>query len=47
MPGLVEGHAHTMEGTLWRYVYCGFFDRGDPNGKMWDGLQTIEAILGG
>ena len=23
MPGFVEGHAHTMEGTLWRYVYCG------------------------
>ena len=45
MPGLVEGHAHTMEGTLWRYVYCGYFDRGDPNGKVWDGLQTIEAIL--
>lgn len=22
MPGLVEGHAHTMEGTLWRYTYC-------------------------
>ena len=20
LPGFVEGHAHTMEGTLWRYV---------------------------
>ena len=38
MPGFVEGHAHTMEGTLWRYVYCGFFDRLDPNGKSWAGL---------
>ena len=45
MPGLVEGHAHTMEGTLWRYVYCGFFDRMDPNGKTWSGVTTIEAIL--
>ena len=45
MPGLVEGHAHTMEGTLWRYVYCGYFDRSDPNGKQWDGVQTIEAII--
>jgi predicted amidohydrolase YtcJ len=44
MPGLVEGHAHTMEGTLWRYVYCGFFDRADPDGKTWDGVKTIEAI---
>jgi predicted amidohydrolase YtcJ len=45
MPGFVEGHAHTMEGTLWRYVYCGFFDRMDPDGKTWDGLTSIEAVL--
>jgi predicted amidohydrolase YtcJ len=45
MPGLVEGHAHTMEGTLWRFVYCGFFDRADPDGKTWQGLKTIEAVL--
>lgn len=44
MPGLVEGHAHTMEGTLWRYVYCGYFDRVDPDGKVWGGSKTIEAI---
>ena len=23
MPGLVEGHSHAMEGTLWRYTYLG------------------------
>jgi predicted amidohydrolase YtcJ len=45
MPGFVEGHAHTMEGTLWRYVYCGYFDRMDPNGKSWDGVTSIEAVL--
>jgi len=45
MPGLVEGHAHTMEGTLWRYVYCGYFDRADPDGKTWSGSTTIEAML--
>lgn len=45
MPGLVEGHAHTMEGTLWRYVYCGYFDRADPDGTVWQGLQSIDAIL--
>lgn len=45
MPGLVEGHAHTMEGTLWRYTYCGYFDRLDPNGKTWDGLKSIEGVL--
>ncbi len=45
MPGLVEGHAHTMEGTLWRHVYCGFFDRMDPDGKMWGGAKTKDAVL--
>ncbi|MBT3143421.1 amidohydrolase [Ruegeria litorea] len=45
MPGFVEGHAHAMEGTLWRHVYCGFFDRMDPNGKVWDGLKTLDDVL--
>lgn len=45
MPGLVEGHAHTMEGTLWRYTYCGYFDRMDPNGKTWDGLKDKDAVI--
>ena len=29
MPGLVEGHSHTSEGTFWRYAYVGYFDRTD------------------
>jgi predicted amidohydrolase YtcJ len=45
MPGLIEGHAHTMEGTLWRNVYCGYFDRMDPDGNIWDGLKTIDAVI--
>ena len=45
MPGMVEGHAHTMEGTLWRNVYLGYFDRMDPDGKVWSGVKTIEAVL--
>ncbi|GGA14736.1 amidohydrolase [Neptunicoccus cionae] len=45
MPGFVEGHAHTMEGTMWRNVYCGFFDRMDPNGKVWEGVKSIDAML--
>jgi predicted amidohydrolase YtcJ len=45
MPGLVEGHAHAMEGTLWRNVYCGYFDRADPDGTMWEGLTTLESVL--
>jgi predicted amidohydrolase YtcJ len=45
MPGLVEGHSHTMEGTFWRYVYCGYFDRCDPDGKVWEGAQSIDAVI--
>jgi predicted amidohydrolase YtcJ len=45
MPGLVEGHSHTFEGAIWSYVYCGYFDRMDPDGKTWDGLDSIEAII--
>lgn len=45
MPGMIEGHAHTMEGTLWRNVYVGWFDRMDPDGKVWDGVKTIEGVL--
>ena len=35
MPGLVEGHSHVAEGVQWRFVYCGFFDRSDPDGTIW------------
>lgn len=45
MPGLIEGHCHAMEGTLWRYVYCGYFDRTGPDGKTWPGLTSVDALL--
>ncbi|MEL7091690.1 MAG: amidohydrolase family protein, partial [Pseudomonadota bacterium] len=45
MPGFVEGHAHAMEGTLWRKVYCGFFDRTDPDGRTWPGVKSIDDVL--
>lgn len=45
MPGLVEGHSHVSEGVQWRFVYCGFFDRTDPDGKTWNGLPGIEAVI--
>ncbi|MBM3523973.1 MAG: amidohydrolase [Alphaproteobacteria bacterium] len=46
MPGLVEGHSHASEGTMWRYVYCGFFDRLDPGGKLWPGAKSIDKVIG-
>lgn len=45
MPGLVEGHSHTMEGTFWRYVYVGYFDRVDPDGHTWSGAESIDAVV--
>jgi len=45
MPGLVEGHSHTMEGSFWRYVYCGYFDRRDPDGKVWSGVKSIDDVI--
>ncbi|MDA0225684.1 MAG: amidohydrolase [Proteobacteria bacterium] len=45
MPGLVEGHSHLMEGTFWRFVYVGWFDRSGPDGKRWSGLKSIDAVV--
>ncbi|MEZ5738858.1 MAG: amidohydrolase [Burkholderiaceae bacterium] len=45
MPGLVEGHSHIMEGALWAFVYVGFHDRMDPNGKVWPGARDLEAVI--
>lgn len=44
-PGFVEGHAHTMEGSLWSKTYCGWFDRTDADGKTWKGLKSIDAVI--
>ena len=43
MPGFVEGHAHVMEGSLWSKVYCGWFDRADPDGKLWSGVKSCRC----
>jgi len=45
LPGFVEGHSHVGEGVYWRYVYCGFFDRTDPDGRVWPGLKSVDAVV--
>ena len=47
MPGFIEGHAHMMAGAMWRYAYAGYHDRVDPNGKLWQGLTDIDAVISG
>ena len=45
LPGFVEGHSHLMAGTMWRYVYVGFHDRTDPDGKVWPGIGSIAGVI--
>ncbi|MBU6501293.1 MAG: amidohydrolase [Burkholderiales bacterium] len=45
MPGLVEGHCHLKEGSVWDMHYLGWFDRRDPNGKIWSGLRSMDAVV--
>jgi hypothetical protein len=45
MPGFVEGHSHLMEGALWRYVYVGYHDRVDPDGRVWGGARSIDEVV--
>ncbi|MEN9626840.1 MAG: hypothetical protein RJA10_66 [Pseudomonadota bacterium] len=45
MPGLIEGHSHLMAGTLWRYVYCGWFDAVGPDGRTWPGLKSLDDVV--
>jgi len=45
MPGFIEAHTHVMAGGVWKFPYVGFFDRYDPQGKLWTGCTSIEAVL--
>jgi predicted amidohydrolase YtcJ len=45
MPGLVEGHCHLKEGSMWDWAYLGWFDRRDPDGKVWSGLRSMDAVV--
>ncbi len=45
MPGMVEGHCHLKEGAMWQWVYLGWFDRKDPDGKVWPGIRSMQAVV--
>lgn len=45
MPGLVEGHCHLKEGSVWDWPYLGWFDRRDPQGRIWPGLRSMDAVV--
>jgi hypothetical protein len=45
MPGFVEGHCHLKEGSMWEWAYLGWFDRKDPQGRVWPGLRSMAAVV--
>ena len=46
MPGLVEGHCHSREGSGWDETYVGFYDRTDPDRVVHPGLKSIDEVVG-
>ena len=45
MPGFVEGHCHSWEGSAWEDTYLGFFDRTAPDGTLHRGLRSIDEVV--
>lgn len=45
LPGFVEGHCHLKEGGVWNAPYLGWFDRRDPDGRVWPGVRTLDAVV--
>ena len=45
VPGFVEGHCHSWEGSAWEDVYLGFFDRTAPDGAVHRGLKSIGEVV--
>ena len=45
LPGFVEGHSHLMEGLFWNYHRVGYYDREGPDGTVWPGLKSIDAVV--
>ena len=45
IPGLIEAHAHLSEGSSWSSPYVGYFDRYDPEGKLWPASKTLDEVI--
>ena len=45
MPGMIEGHCHSMEGSVWQDHYVGYFDRRGPDGVTRPGLHSIDEVV--
>ena len=45
LPGFVEAHCHAMNGSVWENTYVGYFDRTDPDGRVWPGIKKLDGVL--
>ena len=45
VPGFVEGHAHAMEGAIWKLPYVGFYGRYHPDGQFVEGCDSVPELL--
>ena len=45
LPGFVEAHCHAMNGSVWENTYVGYFDRTDPDGRIWLGIKDLDGVL--
>lgn len=45
LPGFIEAHTHVMAGGMWQFPYVGYFDRADPDGKVWGGSRSIDEVI--
>ena len=45
VPGFVEAHAHASEGMIWKLPYVGFYDRMHPDGQVFRGCSTVDALV--
>lgn len=45
LPGFIEAHSHSFEGSLWQFTYCGYFGRTDPSGRYWPGCTSVDEVI--
>ncbi len=45
MPGMIEGHSHSMEGSVWQDHYVGYYARRGPDGVERPALRSIEEVV--
>jgi len=45
LPGFVEAHSHKDTGGIWQFTYVGFEARRGPNGRLWRGCTTFDAVV--